>query len=176
MKRVLLFAFALCCLFGAQAQNSPEVKARIAEIRKMYADVKETQEFLKQAELPPNETVITNDYMAPGAGPIVDTYHYYYSGDFSEEAGDVLYVPFFITRKYNVGARDYYEEILFDDDGSLAFFYEKTYLGECRIYFSKGEVIHIIKDEEADLMHGDDTELLLKYCNRLLSSFNMIMN
>ena len=51
--------FAMMCLLGsisAQAQNSPEAKARVAEIRKAYAEAKKnvaTADQLAKAGNPP---------------------------------------------------------------------------------------------------------------------------
>ena len=129
---LLLFVFA----GTLQAQN-----AQVAKIRKMYAQAKETMAQKKKAELPPDETVVTSNYMAAGAGPIKDVTHYFYSGDFDETLGNQYYTPYFITRKYNVGAREYYEEFLFDK-GSLVFYFNKSQNDETRYYWAPGGFFH----------------------------------
>ena len=78
---LLLFALSMT----TQAQNT-----RLAEIRKMYAEAKEIMANKKKAEVPPDETVVTSDYMAPGAGPIKDVTHYYYTGEFDENLGNEI--------------------------------------------------------------------------------------
>ena len=123
MKRVMMVAilFAIhCTVFTASAQD-----AQVAKIRKMYAEAKASVEQRKKAELPSNETVVTSDYMAPGAGPIKDVTHYFYDCDYDEEVSTYIYTPHFITRKHNVGAMEYYEELLFDK-GSLVFYFCKN--------------------------------------------------
>ncbi len=177
MKR--LFILGLCLLslaITAHGQNSAAAKARVTEIRKMYAAVKEGQEYRKMAEIPPDVMVINNDYMAAGAGPIKETYHYYYSGDFDEDLGREVYETSFITRKYNVGASEYYEEILFDDKGLLAFFYEKGPLGESRYYFDNGKVVHFIKSDDSETSYENDPVFLFRYCDELRNAFNLLMN
>ena len=73
MKRfVITVLLCLCAMMGVQAQN-----AQVAKIRKMYAEAKEVMANKKKAEVPPDETVVTSNYMAPGAGPIKDVTHYY---------------------------------------------------------------------------------------------------
>ena len=64
-KCIILVVLCLCALGGVQAQN-----AQVAKIRQMYADAKEVMAKKKKAEVPPDETVVTSNYMAPGAGPI----------------------------------------------------------------------------------------------------------
>ena len=83
----------LCALGSVQAQN-----AQVAKIRQMYAEAKSRMADKKKAELPPDETVVTSNYMAPGAGPVKDVTHYFYSGEFDENLGNVFYTPYFITR------------------------------------------------------------------------------
>ena len=46
------------------------LKDQIADIRAHYAKVKETQKYKREAELPLDETVVTSNYMAAGAGPV----------------------------------------------------------------------------------------------------------
>ena len=115
--------------------------AQIARIRQLYAEAKSIAEKRKEAELPPDETVITSDYMAPGAGPIKDVTHIFYSGDFDDNLGRVNYVPYLMTRKYNVGAREYYEEYLFDKE-RLVFFFCKLQDDETRYYWGEADYFH----------------------------------
>ena len=62
---VLSVVLCLCALGSVQAQN-----AQVAQIRKLYAEAKERMANKQKAEVPPDETVVTSNYMAPGAGPI----------------------------------------------------------------------------------------------------------
>ena len=159
---LLLFVFA----GTLQAQN-----AQVAKIRKMYAQAKETMAQKKKAELPPDETVVTSNYMAAGAGPIKDVTHYYYQGEFDEQAETVVYTPYFITRKYNVGARDYYEEFLFEK-GGLVLYFCKSEKDETRYYWGPNGFFHeLIKGQR--LM--DDAFATRLACD-LKEAFDKLMN
>ena len=159
---LLLFVFA----GTLQAQN-----AQVAKIRKMYAQAKETMAQKKKAELPPDETVVTSNYMAAGAGPIKDVTHYFYSGDFDETLGNQYYTPYFITRKYNVGAREYYEEMLFDK-GSLVFFFMKSQNDETRYYWGAGGFFHEVVKGEKQM----DEVFAARLSNDLKDAFDKLMN
>ena len=178
MKKINLFLMLLFCALSMKAQTTAAAKNRVAAIKKMYSQVAESKKYRKETELPPDEMVIKNDYMAAGAGPIHEEYHYFYSGDFNEEVGADLYEVFFITHKYNVGAIDFYEELLFDNDGTLAFFYQKQDTNETRYYFDKGKLVHsIVKGQESNWREiDDDLQMLLRYASDNVASFNLLMN
>ena len=161
MKKIVLsIILCLCALGSVQAQN-----AQVANIRKMYAEAKEIIANKKKAEVPPDETVVTSNYMAPGAGPIKDVTHYFYSGEYDENLRNVYYTPYFITRSYNVGARDFYEEFLFDK-GSLVFYFSKSQNDETRYYFGAGGFFHeVIKGEKQ-----------MDEANDLVEAFHRLMN
>ena len=143
MKKLFLILTALMACTMVQAQDT-----QVANIRKMYAEAKEVMANKKKAELPLDETVVTSNYMAPGAGPIKDVTHYYYSGEFDENLGNVYYTPYFITRKYNVGAREYYEEFLFDK-GGLVFYFNKSQNDETRYYWGPNGFFHeVVKGQK----------------------------
>ena len=163
MKKIVLsIILCLCALGSVQAQN-----AQVANIRKMYAEAKEIIANKKKAEVPPDETVVTSNYMAPGAGPIKDVTHYFYSGEYDENLRNVYYTPYFITRSYNVGARDFYEEFLFDK-GSLVFYFSKSQNDETRYYFGAGGFFHeVIKGEK----QMDEV-----FASRLVEAFHRLMN
>ena len=157
-------------------QRDPQQKASVqqvlADIRKKYAQVKERQEAKKKAELPADETVVTSNYMAAGAGPVKDVTRYYYDGDFDEDLGMQCYTPYFIVRKHNVGATEFYQELLYDDMGSLIFYFEKQGANETRYYWSAdGLVKEDIKGEQ--LM---DEVFAYRLSSELISAFNFLMN
>lgn len=166
-KIVLMIVMCLCAVGSVQAQN-----AQVAQIRKLYAEAKERMANKKKADLPQDETVVTSNYMAPGAGPIKDVTHYFYSGEFDENLGNVYYTPYFITRSYNAGAVNYYEEFLFDK-GSLVFYFSKSGNNETRYYFGAGGFFHeVVKGEKymdevfASRLSGDLVEAFHRLMNR----------
>ena len=169
MKRLALILIAcLTTVLGAQAQNSQTV----ADIRKKYAQAKERMEARKKAELPPDETVVTSNYMAAGAGPINDVTHYYYSGDFDEDLGREDYEVYFMVRKYNVGAIDYYQEFLYDDEGKLIFYYEKSGANETRYYWGADGLAK--EDIKGERLLDEVMASRLSY--ELKNAFNLLMN
>ena len=159
---LLLFVFSMTM----QAQS-----AQLADIRKKYAEAKEIMANKKKAEVPPDETVVTSNYMAPGAGPIKDVTHYFYSGEFDENLGNVYYTPYFITRKYNVGAREYYEEFLFDK-GNLVFYYIKSQNDETRYYWGPNGFFHELIKGQKQM----DEVFASRLAQELTSAFNNLMN
>ena len=167
MKKIVLsIILCLCALCSVQAQN-----AQVANIRKMYAEAKEIIANKKKAEVPPDETVVTSNYMAPGAGPIKDVTHYFYSGEYDENLRNVYYTPYFITRSYNVGARDFYEEFLFDK-GSLVFYFSKSQNDETRYYFGAGGFFHEVIKGEKQM----DEVFASRLANDLVEAFHRLMN
>lgn len=167
MKKIVLsMILCLCALGSAQAQN-----AQVANIRKMYTEAKERMANKKKSELPQDETVVTSNYMAPGAGPVKDVTHYFYSGEFDENLGNVYYTPYFITRSYNVGARDYYEEFLFDK-GSLVFYFCKSQNDETRYYFGSGGFFHEVIKGQKQM----DEVFASRLANDLVEAFHRLMN
>lgn len=165
-KFLLLMVLCLCALSSVQAQN-----AQVAQIRKQYAEAKEIIANKKKAEVPPDETVVTSNYMAPGAGPIKDVTHYFYSGEYDENLRNVYYTPYFITRSYNVGARDFYEEFLFDK-GSLVFYFSKSQNDETRYYFGAGGFFHEVIKGEKQM----DEVFASRLANDLVEAFHRLMN
>lgn len=167
MKKIVLsIIVCLCALGSVQAQN-----AQVENIRKMYAEAKEIIANKKKAEVPPDETVVTSNYMAPGAGPIKDVTHYFYSGEYDENLRNVYYTPYFITRSYNVGARDFYEEFLFDK-GSLVFYFSKSQNDETRYYFGAGGFFHEVIKGEKQM----DEVFASRLANDLVEAFHRLMN
>jgi hypothetical protein len=163
---LLVIAYCLLVSVGASAQNT-----QVAKIRKMYGEAKEVMANKQKAELPPDETVVTSNYMAAGAGPIKDETHYFYSGDFDEDLGAQYYTPYFITRKYNVGARNYYEEYLFDK-GSLVFYFCKSQNDETRYYWGTNGFFH--QDVKGQKMMDEVIASRIAY--DLKDAFDKLMN
>ena len=166
MRKIASLFLLLVLTATIQAQN-----AQVASIRKKYAEAKEIMANKKKAELPPDETVVTSHYMASGAGPIKDVTHYYYTGELDENLGNVYYTPYFITRKYNVGAREYYEEFLFDK-GSLVFYFNKSQNDETRYYWGQNGFFHeVVKGQK--MM---DEVFASRLANDLTEAFHRLMN
>jgi hypothetical protein len=166
MRKIAAFIVVFLLATSVQAQN-----AQVTKIRKLYAEAKEVMANKKKAGQPLDETTVTSNYMAPGAGPIKDVTHYYYSGEFDENLGNVYYTPYFITRKYNVGAREYYEEFLFDK-GSLVFYFCKSQNDETRYYWGVGGFFHEVIKGQKQM----DEVFAARLANDLTEAFHRLMN
>lgn len=166
MKKLFFMVTVLMACTMVQAQDT-----QVANIRKMYAEAKEVMANKKKAEVPPDETVVTSNYMAPGAGPVKDVTHYYYTGEFDENLGNVFFTPYFITRKYNVGAREYYEEYLFDKD-ELVFYFIKSQDDETRYYWGPNGFFHELIKGQKQM----DEAFASRLAQELTSAFNNLMN
>ena len=79
--------------------------------------------------------------------------------------------PFFITRKFNVAAREFYQEFLYDHGGDLKFFFEKGPEGETRYYFCRDDVYDVIKGTMSM-----DCGFASRLSMELTSAFNIIRN
>ena len=178
MIRQFFMIASMVITLTATAQTSPQAKASVAKIREMYADAKKAIESIPlkvEDGRPRDDMVISSNYMAAGAGPINDVTHYYFSGDFDEELSCEVYKTYFVSRKFNVGALQYYQEFMFDDDCQLAFFYERLDSGpacEVRYYYEKNALVHqVVKGEQTtDDMHA------LRLANDLIEVFNRMQN
>ena len=129
----------LVLTLGAQAQSSPEAKARVTQIRQAYTQARknvEQSEQLKKAGKPANMTVVNSSYtLGEGAGTVTTTY--YFTQEEDTNLGRYFYEPYFIVNNYNTPGNKYYQEFLFDKEGSLIFYYEKNEGNETRLYFGK---------------------------------------
>lgn len=117
--RILAMTVCILTVMGVQAQTTPVAKARVAEIRQMYAKAKAKIEQNEQSErlsIPREDMLITNYCNMPGTGPKREEIHYYFLNQADGEEMIVYFQPYFITRKYNVAAREFYEEYLYDHE------------------------------------------------------------
>lgn len=128
--------------------------AEIAAIRAAYSRAKEQIELNNHAEeqnVPRNDMEVVSHYVIPGCGPTEEVIHYYFTLDVDPETGECVYTPYFITRSYNVAARKFYQEFLFDRQTvQLLFFYQHndgtgTDPEETRYYYGENDVHKSIK-------------------------------
>ena len=149
---------ALALLLGAVAANAgtPDgTPATVKEIRQAYADAQQQMALSLQEGMHRNDLETTLRYVVPAVGETVETLRCFYSDpEMDTEVWEVRYHPYFITRKYNVSMRKFYEEYLFDaKTGRLLFFYLKGDVfeggqNEERYYFGpEGRISEIIKGE-----------------------------
>ena len=178
MKRFnLTIILSLIALFMF-AQNVTD--AEISAISAAYRNAKEQVELTSHAQeqnVPRNDMEIVSHYVIPGCGPTDETIHYYFTFNEDLETGECFYHPYFITRSYNVAARKFYQEFLFDmQEAQLLFFYQHNdaidgTTDETRYYYGKNGTSQTIKgaiemDEVFAARLADD----------LKTAFNHIMN
>ena len=164
-RKVLLLTFLVFSCMTLQAQSSPQAKARVAEIRKMYADAKDLVEKNGKGNTPRSDTEIVSQYVVPGTGPTKEVIHYYYELQSDGELGVPFYQSYLITRKYNVAAREFYQEFLYDKERHELVFAFRYYWGE------SGLVNEAVKGER--LM---DEVFTLRKGRELVDALNMLMN
>lgn len=177
-RKVLLLTLFIFSCITLQAQSSPQAKARVADIRKMYADAKDLVEKNGKGNTPRSDTEIVSQYVVPGTGPTKEVIHYYYELQTDEDLGVPFYQSYLITRKYNVAAREFYQEFLYDKKSHelvFAFLQEKLPNGsanETRYYWGESGMVHeTVKGER--LM---DEVFTLRKGRELVDALNMLMN
>ncbi len=163
--------FMLCLTTMGQTHQ-----ADVAKIRKAYAAAKaDADKALKGTDPGIGYMVMTNTHVAPAIGPQKETLQYFYRCKYDETVGMYYYKPFLITRKYNVAARDFYEEFLYiDSDEGLNFFFMKNGENETRYYYwgwNGGGSHEVVKGEP--LM---DNVFALRLATDLNEAFTRLMN
>ena len=113
MEKILFTIALIVSAMTVQAQTTPEARKDVADIRRLYAEAKKEMEGYDRMESegqPPNKTVFSSNYNEAGTGPTKEVITYYFRVAYDEEAGMPFHRPFFITRKFNVAAREFYQE------------------------------------------------------------------
>ena len=96
----------------------------------------------------------------------------YYDKVASDEESEMsFHRPFFITRKFNVAAKEFYQEFLYDKAGNLKFFFEKNPDGETRYYYCSDDVYDIVKG-----LMSMDCAFANRLSSELIDAFNIIRN
>lgn len=173
MKKLIIVALLLALTVTTQAQD-----AQIQHIRKLYNQTKDIVDHGNPAlppEHPHNETIVTNQYMAPGAGPIRDVVHYYYSGDHDPEIDATIYKPYFISRKHNDGYWKYYEEFLFEKDNLVFYYCKRTGEDEVDEYRYYWGPEGFLKSDVKGSISMDEV-FTARLANDLIEAFNKLMN
>lgn len=129
---LLVLAMGLMSLpAAAQLKNNEVVKS----VRAAYAEAKEKMKLANGEQSPRNDAVATLHYNVPATGGRTTVVHCYY--DLDTDADGAHYHPYFITLKYNVAVREFYEEYLFDPETDKLLF-----------VFIQGDTFEGTKNEE----------------------------
>ena len=140
----LLAALALCGASALALQPSPE-QEYIMQVRAVY---NKAQDAIKQGQGEPqakNEATVQATYMQPGAGQTQHKVELFFRMVDTEEPGYVRRPLYLARETFNVAARTFYREYLYDDAGAPLFFhtrYDSFDKGkvEQRYYYRGGEV------------------------------------
>lgn len=178
MKRfALTIIMALLALVNYAQQVS---NAELTAIRTAYSEVKQLVELNSQAQeqnVPRSDMEVVSHYVIPGCGPTEEVIHYYFTLDEDPEEGTCIYKPYLITRSYNVAARKFYQEFLFDkQEATLLFFFQTNdaidgSTDETRYYYGKHGVHQTIKG----IASMDDT-FAARLADDLKTAFNLLIN
>lgn len=110
----LFLLLALVWSTGAAQDGLPK---SVKEIRQLYADTQEAIARMDEEEHLRAQMTTTVQRNMPGSGirkETVTTFFEEYDDSVDGIEFNPDYRPFFVTRKYNVAARKFYEEYLFD--------------------------------------------------------------
>ncbi len=178
MKRfALTIIVALLALVNYAQQVSD---AELTAIRAAYSDAKQQVELNSHAQeqnVPRSDMEVVSHYVIPGCGPTEEVIRYYFTLDEDPEEGTCVYKPYLITRSYNVAARKFYQEFLFDkQEATLLFFYQSNdamdgSTNETRYYYGKHGVHQTIKGA----VSMDDT-FAARLAADLKTAFNLLIN
>ena len=181
MTRALITFIVLLMAIAAVPVQAQEVtKAEIASIRSAYSAAKEQIERNSRAQeqnVPRSDMEIVSHYVVPGCGPTEEVIRYYFTLGEDPVLGTPVYSVYFITRSYNVAARKFYQEFLFDGpECELLFFYQHDDAldggaDETRYYYGKSGVHKAIKGI-AEL----DEVFAARTADELKNAFNLLMN
>lgn len=178
-KYIISLIVCLTASLAMQIQAQEVTQDEIAGIRAAYSAAKEQMELNSHADemnVPRSDMEVSSHYVIPGSGPTEDVIHYYFTLDEDPETGSYVYKPYLITRSFNIAARKFYQEFLFDKELKLLLFFQSHDaidggIAETRFYYGKQGVFKSVKGE-ATL----DEEFCARTAQELKNAFNLLMN
>ena len=141
----------LGCVIDTTAQD-------ISHIRKKYTDVRNLIVSQKDEAQMQNNAILTLKHNVPGSGPQTVRYELYFTPYSDNMAGDKMqHKLIFVQSSYNIAARSFYEEFLYDESGNPIFIYthEPDWEGKMdfldrRMYYQNNKLLKMIKSEVTD--------------------------
>ena len=181
MTRVFITLIVLLMALTTMPIHAQEVtEAEIASIRAAYRAAKEQvdlNEHAQEQNVPRSDMEVVSHYIIPGCGSTEEVIHYYFILGEDPVLGTPVYTPYFITRSYNVAARKFYQEFLYDGgEANLLFFFQRNDAmdggtDEARYYYCKNGISKSIKgNAETDEVFASRT------ADELKNAFNLLMN
>lgn len=188
MKKRLIYLLlaAVAAAIPASAVTPKAAKARIDQIRKVYASARQLIAMGQEEPNVINQFTVSVNQMYPGSGPHQEKLTVYFTLDEPEDLdnGEIwtnnLY---FAENKYNIAAHEFSEEFLFDERTGELMFYIFNYPDEnenpasARLYFDKGKLISTIpeKIDFDDHSWGLTVEGVLFSANRVKTIFDTVI-
>lgn len=154
--------------------------AEITAIRAAYQAAKEKVALNEQAQeqnVPRSDMEIVSHYVVPGCGPTEEVIRYYFTLGEDPVLGSPVYKLYFITTSYNVAARKFYQEFLFDEEETnLMFFFQSNdafdgSTEETRYYYGQQGISKSVKGSAVM-----DEVFAARKADELKSAFNLLMN
>lgn len=175
------FVLSIALSLVAMMMCAQEVtEAEMTGIREAYSVAKAQVELNGLAEdenVPRSDIEVVSHYVIPGCGPTQEVIRYYFTLEEDPETGACVYNPYLITRSYNVAARKFYQEFLFDkQEASLLFFFQSNdaidgSTDETRYYYGKNGIHKSIKG------HPEIDEIFAaRLADDLKTAFNLLIN
>lgn len=161
MKKVIISIFAFCAVLAAVAAPNTNEAIGIRMVKEAYAKAQERAASEYTAKF---NTKLSQ--IAPGVGLQDKNIDVFYTLDMDENGYSIQ--PYLVRCKYNIAARNCYEEYLYDEHGNRQFYYERSdsykednAVEETRIYFNaEGDIFYsevktivdgkVVKTEEFD--------------------------
>ena len=188
MKKIIvfvgLFIFAIAPMM-AQNKTARNDSEQMQYIRERYAAEQILAEQSKDPDVPNNYTMITRMENKAAVGQCKEQIEMYYDEIFEneEEPYPSEYMLTFVRRSYNIAARQFYEEFLYDTDGQPLFWFVR-YDGffsddtsgkvEIRCYFREGKqfkTICKIADESGKMKETSYRSDFDEVCSSTLEHF-----
>ena len=174
-KLFVLLLLAMVLPMNAFGQSLPKT---VQEVRKLYAQAKQDIAEMDLEEHMLCRLVSTSQRNMPAIGIQKETLTAYFNNEDRDEDWYPIFRLFFLTRKYNAAARQFYEEYLFDaQTGRLIFVFLQgdSYVNETkdetRYYF--GEEGLISENIKGERLSEPDT--ILRSAEALRSAATTLM-
>ena len=152
--------FCLAASVGMMVSLPASAQNTVESIRKEYQEVQQHIQRMMDPEsfVPKEFYALTVHQNLPATGPHQEDIHLYYNEDEDDE--DKIYLPHYLrfaTTKYNIAARPFYEEFLYNKKGEVIFIYGRkldndvTKLYEFRMWYDGNRLLQVmIKSDESD--------------------------
>ena len=165
----------MAMLMYAQEMTDAEISAIRAAYRDAKAQVALNEQAVEQ-DVPRNDMEVISHYVIPGCGPTEEVIHYYFFIEEDPETETYFNRLYLITRSYNVAARKFYQEFLFDKQETLLFFFQSNdaldgTTDQTRYYYGK----HGTRQSVTGSAPMDET-FAARLADDLKTAFNHLLN